>query len=361
MGRTSKAERRRAKHKAKKAAAAPSPASASADDEGMQKDEGMQNAMSATDANDGMQTTPSALAVDDGMGNGEDTQNAPSATKEFYLAQNKEGMQNAEGPQNAASPTNESTTNTAEAQNEDAATPLPQIVHNKQCETCGFGGRMICCSACNLVFHLGCTRPRLALPPVGHWFCAYCITSDSSATATEKQSATLFAAEVTKLKKEALLKQEAEAALLKRSSPVDTDPDVPSTKRPRSSPSVENIETTIENRSATTTDEATAGNTQSPTPTPDTIPNDAKKFVDLFFLKGKEKQEELLKAILTDQRVTEVLPEESTVATKTQNQSNGTSLNYHNQMIDISDPTKYWPLQHNAFHWFPPNTNNGVH
>ena len=203
------------------------------------------------------------------------------------------------------------------------------------------------------MFHWGCTRPQLILSPVGHWFCPYCNASDGSATETEKQSATLFVEDINNLKRE------AKEAMLKRSSPTLPDSNVPSTKRLRSSPPQENIETTTENRAATPTNEASAGNAQSPTP--NAIPNDAKEFVDLFFLKGKAKQEELLKAILTDQRVTEVLPSASSMATNTQNQSNGTSLNYNNQIIDIADPTKYRPLQHNAFHWFPPNINNGIH
>ena len=50
------------------------------------------------------------------------------------------------------------------------------------------------------------------------------------------------------------------------------------------------------------TDGATAGNTQ---PQILDIPNDAEEFVDLFFFKGKVKQKESLKAILTYQRVTD--------------------------------------------------------
>ncbi|KAL7524275.1 hypothetical protein ACHAXR_000504, partial [Thalassiosira sp. AJA248-18] len=293
MAKKTKKERSRAKSRAAAAAATASDAdsianvqspgpSDSAADEGAQNADGTQN-----NADDGMQTAISQSA--------EGTQNAASASNKFnFAAQNEEGMQNPEGTQNAASATNETTeAQTGEGNaithpnanslpvtnNQDAAATLPQIVHNKQCETCGFGGRMICCSACNLVFHWGCTRPQLVIPPVGHWFCPYCIASDSSATEMEKQSATLFAEEINNLKRE---------AMLKRNSPT-TDEDVPSTKRLRSSPSQNKTETATENNPTTNTDEANAVNNQPPTR--DNIPNDAKIFVDLFFLKGKAKQE----------------------------------------------------------------------
>ena len=38
--------------------------------------------------------------------------------------------------------------------------------HNDQCEVCNVGGELLCCSTCNLVFHLDCVRPTLTeLPP----------------------------------------------------------------------------------------------------------------------------------------------------------------------------------------------------
>ena len=57
--------------------------------------------------------------------------------------------------------------------------------HNDVCEICNDGGDLLCCSTCNLVFHLKCTRPVLKqLPPgtyspifVRWWDCsssAYC-------------------------------------------------------------------------------------------------------------------------------------------------------------------------------------------
>ena len=38
--------------------------------------------------------------------------------------------------------------------------------HNDLCDVCNIGGELLCCSTCNLVFHLECVRPVLKeLPP----------------------------------------------------------------------------------------------------------------------------------------------------------------------------------------------------
>jgi hypothetical protein len=38
--------------------------------------------------------------------------------------------------------------------------------HNDTCDVCSLGGELLCCSTCNLVFHLECVRPTLKeLPP----------------------------------------------------------------------------------------------------------------------------------------------------------------------------------------------------
>jgi hypothetical protein len=38
--------------------------------------------------------------------------------------------------------------------------------HNDLCDVCNIGGELLCCSTCNLVFHLDCVRPILTeLPP----------------------------------------------------------------------------------------------------------------------------------------------------------------------------------------------------
>ncbi|CAJ1946666.1 unnamed protein product [Cylindrotheca closterium] len=49
--------------------------------------------------------------------------------------------------------------------------------HNDLCDVCNEGGELLCCSTCNLVFHLGCLRPALAELPQGDWSCPYCILS----------------------------------------------------------------------------------------------------------------------------------------------------------------------------------------
>ena len=49
--------------------------------------------------------------------------------------------------------------------------------HNDLCDVCNLGGELLCCSTCNLVFHLSCHRPILKQEPPDHWSCAYCIAT----------------------------------------------------------------------------------------------------------------------------------------------------------------------------------------
>eukprot|EP00571_Detonula_confervacea_P003727 CAMPEP_0172319338 /NCGR_PEP_ID=MMETSP1058-20130122/37382_1 /TAXON_ID=83371 /ORGANISM="Detonula confervacea, Strain CCMP 353" /LENGTH=516 /DNA_ID=CAMNT_0013034355 /DNA_START=39 /DNA_END=1586 /DNA_ORIENTATION=- len=266
------------------------------------------------------------------------------------IAVDDEGMPNEEGD-TAAHLNNNSAADMpialSIANNEDATAPLPPplpllpppniIDHNRQCETCGFGGRLICCHACNLVFHWGCTRPQLIIPPVGDWFCAYCHASDGDATKMERQSARSFAEEITTLKNE---------AMSKRSAPAATEADIPASKRLRSSPPQENIdltqETTTENSDSITTD------------------NDASEFVKSFFQKDKPTQQKLLRALLTDDRVSGVLPAQSAVGSHIPNPSSS-GLSYNNEFISLTDAENYQPLDPTAFHYYPPNTHGGVH
>ena len=37
--------------------------------------------------------------------------------------------------------------------------------HNVRCERCGFGGEILCCDFCNLVWHMGCLDPPLEEEP----------------------------------------------------------------------------------------------------------------------------------------------------------------------------------------------------
>jgi len=46
--------------------------------------------------------------------------------------------------------------------------------HNDVCEVCATGGELLCCSTCNLVFHLNCVRPALKSMPSDSWSCAHC-------------------------------------------------------------------------------------------------------------------------------------------------------------------------------------------
>lgn len=47
--------------------------------------------------------------------------------------------------------------------------------HNELCEVCDHGGNLLCCDACNLVFHLQCLKPSLHKIPPGEWLCPACV------------------------------------------------------------------------------------------------------------------------------------------------------------------------------------------
>jgi hypothetical protein len=76
-------------------------------------------------------------------------------------------------------------------------------LHNDLCEVCNGAGKLICCSRCNLVFHLKCIRPaRTRLPP-DHWICAYCVSEGIGGNvkkAGTRRRAAVAAREMTRLK-----------------------------------------------------------------------------------------------------------------------------------------------------------------
>ena len=61
-----------------------------------------------------------------------------------------------------------------------AASPAESVdsnFHNDICECCGGLGELLCCSTCNLVYHIECTRPMLSELPEGDWSCAFCVAA----------------------------------------------------------------------------------------------------------------------------------------------------------------------------------------
>ena len=84
-----------------------------------------------------------------------------------------------------------------------------KVQHNDLCETCGKGGELLCCSTCNLVFHLGCTRPKLDQIPPDDWSCPFCVASGDvkSATKQDQRKARVAVQEIEALKKEAKKKE----------------------------------------------------------------------------------------------------------------------------------------------------------
>lgn len=42
------------------------------------------------------------------------------------------------------------------------------------CKACGFGGHLLCCDTCPLLFHIECVVPPLKKVPRGKWSCPKC-------------------------------------------------------------------------------------------------------------------------------------------------------------------------------------------
>ena len=77
--------------------------------------------------------------------------------------------------------------------------------HNDLCEVCNDVGELICCSTCNLVFHLQCIRPPTTRFPPDRWCCAYCVAAGvrgHSKEARTRRRAAAAAREMTRMKNE---------------------------------------------------------------------------------------------------------------------------------------------------------------
>lgn len=109
-----------------------------------------------------------------------------------------------------------------------------EISHNDLCETCGLGGDLLCCSTCNLVFHLECTRPKLATIPENDWSCAYCIASGEipSKTRKQQQAARASVEEIELTKQEARKKAFLHMKQTGRSKPKPSTKGGPSRRSP---------------------------------------------------------------------------------------------------------------------------------
>lgn len=77
--------------------------------------------------------------------------------------------------------------------------------HNDLCEVCNDAGELICCSTCNLVFHLQCIRPPTTRFPPDRWCCAYCVAAGvrgHTKEARTRRRAAAAAREMTRMKNE---------------------------------------------------------------------------------------------------------------------------------------------------------------
>jgi hypothetical protein len=77
--------------------------------------------------------------------------------------------------------------------------------HNDLCEVCNDAGELVCCSTCNLVFHLACIRPPTSRYPPDRWCCAYCVAAGVKGHSKEARTRRRMAAaarEMTQMKNE---------------------------------------------------------------------------------------------------------------------------------------------------------------
>jgi len=56
------------------------------------------------------------------------------------------------------------------------------------CAECGFGGEVICCDSCPLVFHMLCLRPPKTRVPRGEWYCPRCTDPKKKSSAAANKS-----------------------------------------------------------------------------------------------------------------------------------------------------------------------------
>ena len=209
--------------------------------------------------------------------------------------------------------------------------------HNDLCERCGFGGEVVCCGNCNLVFHCNCTQPKLNSVPneEENWRCVFCISEDVNVPEEERRLAKLHKCEI-ELEKNEVQKRRGTAT------------DESASKRLRSGSS------TADSPTPTSRDDTDTHTSREMEAIPDE--NDATaEFVESFFGKAIPTQKQLLNAILTDQRVRDVMP-----AYFTQDSSEA-SLRYNNEMVDLGQPEKYRPIDNTAFHYHTPGINGGRH
>ena len=116
-------------------------------------------------------------------------------------------------------------------------------------------------------------------------------------------------------------------------------------------------------RKATSTNNNDTTIPQPPTNIDTTTTNndDTEQCVQLFYTKyDTTSQKSILHSILTDQRAKDILP--PYVRPPTNVAVTDTSrLEYNNQLIDISDPSKFRPLDKTAFDFYTPNKHGGRH
>ena len=185
-------------------------------------------------------------------------------------------------------------------------TPADPDLNDDVCYLCGLGGHLLCCDNCTLAFHHNCHIPKVDETPAGVWYCRVCIARRSVVTPRDHQR--------------------------------NAQRDVEEMERLRSG-------------------KRTATRSLQSTPAPKKhraeVEEGAARFVEEFFSMDNQKQQKYLAALLSDHRVSPVLPPNSKGSICTPSPTNK-YLTYNNQYFEISDPINFKPLDREAFHYFTP-------
>ena len=60
-------------------------------------------------------------------------------------------------------------------------------LHQSACYSCGYGGSLLCCDSCTLVWHLECLEGRVKTVPIDQWSCPICVLELQDEDAPESQ------------------------------------------------------------------------------------------------------------------------------------------------------------------------------
>ncbi len=81
------------------------------------------------------------------------------------------------------------------------ATEKANDIHNHVCSICAFGGDLLCCDYCTLVYHTACLDPPLIVVPEGKWGCPVCVQISEKKTTVSSSSSSSSSSSASSSKK----------------------------------------------------------------------------------------------------------------------------------------------------------------